>query len=114
MVGPGGFDRRFGARSAEEIVRQEVLHLTYTANDLAPFARDQGYLGAPFAWDPEDRFRRRARLDAVFMLLYGFSRDEAAYTLETFPIVREQEETQFEGRYMAALEAGNPDAAVAG
>jgi hypothetical protein len=123
MVSPDGFGRRFGLRTAEEIVRDEMLHLTYTADDLAPFARDQGHTGPPFTWDAEDRLRRRARLDAVFLLLYGFTREEAGYVLDSFPILREQEEARFTGRYrtrdlvlrfMAALAAGNPDASVTG
>src|SRR5690606_23032978 len=35
-----------------------VLELTYTSHTLAPFARDLGYEGPPFAWDED----RRARL----------------------------------------------------
>jgi hypothetical protein len=117
------FARRFGSRSAEEIVREEVLALTYTSHDLTPFARDQGYVGQPFVWDSEDRLRRRARLDAVFMLLYGIDRDTAGYILNMFPILKRQEEDRYDGRYrtrdlvlryMAAMEAGNPDADVAG
>jgi hypothetical protein len=79
-----GFARRFGGKSAEEIVREDALHLTYTAHDMAGFARDQGYAGEPFAWDEEDRLRRRARLDAAFFHLYGLNRDEAEYVLCTF------------------------------
>ena len=33
---------RLGARTAEEIVREAVLELTYTARDMAPFARAMG------------------------------------------------------------------------
>ena len=33
---------RFGPKSAAEIVREAVLELTYTAHDMAPFARDLG------------------------------------------------------------------------
>ncbi len=50
------FARRFGPRSAEEIIREEVLTLSYTSHDLAPFARDQGYLGAPFVWELRGSF----------------------------------------------------------
>jgi hypothetical protein len=117
------YTRRFGPRTAEDIIREDVLHLTYTANDMAPFARDQGYQGPPFPWDEEDRLRRRARLDAVFFHLYGLDRDEANYVLSTFPIVKREEEERYKGRfrsrdlilgYMAALAAGAPDANVAG
>ncbi|MDO8813533.1 MAG: Eco57I restriction-modification methylase domain-containing protein, partial [Gallionella sp.] len=75
-----------------DFVRGEVLHLSYTAHDLTPFARDMGYDGAPFKWGEEDRRHRLARLDALFFNLYGINRDDAAYILDTFPIVREQDE----------------------
>jgi hypothetical protein len=123
VVPPGAFTRPFGPRTAEDIIREDVLHLTYTAHDMEPFARDQGYDGPPFQWDEEDRLRRRARLDAVFFHLYGLDRDEAGYVLSTFPIVKREEEARFQGRfrsrdlilaYMAALAAGAPDANVAG
>ncbi|MBN9562779.1 MAG: restriction endonuclease [Alphaproteobacteria bacterium] len=123
VIPSDGFARRFGPKTAEQIVREDVLALTYTAHDMEPFARDMGYAGPPFRWDAEDRLRRRARLDALFFLLYGLSREEAEYVLGTFPIVREQEQAQYGGRFrtrdlvlnfMAALEAGRPDARVAG
>jgi hypothetical protein len=69
-----------------------VLELTYTAWDLEPFARDVGHDGPPFRWDPARRHLLRAELDAAFFHLYGISRDDAAYILETFPIVRRNDE----------------------
>lgn len=51
-----------------------------------------------FARDDEDRRHRVAWLDARFMHLYGLSRDDAAYILDTFPIMREKDEAAF-GRY---------------
>lgn len=36
-----------------------------------------------------------ARLDALFFQLYGISREHAAYILDTFPIVREEDEKAF-------------------
>jgi hypothetical protein len=75
-----------------------VLELTYTAWDLQPFARDCDYDGPPFRWDPERRFLLRCELDAAFFHLYGISRDDAAYILDTFPIVRRKDEERF-GEY---------------
>ena len=49
--------KRFGKKTASNIVRDAVLELTYTAHDMASFASDVGYVdGAgrvkpPFAWD---------------------------------------------------------------
>lgn len=69
-----------------------VLELTYTAWDLQPFAHDVGDDGPPFVWDPERRPLLRAELDAAFFHLYGLTRDDAAYILDTFPVVRKNDE----------------------
>jgi hypothetical protein len=123
LVPRDGFSRRFGPRTAEEIVREDVLRLTYTAKDMTDFARDQGYVGPPFGWDEEDRLRRRARLDAVFFHLYGLDGDTVQYVLGTFHVIQREEEERHAGRfrsrdlilgYMAALAAGKPDAPIAG
>ena len=69
-----------------------ILELTYTAWDLEPFARDVGYDGPPFRWDPERRFLLRCEIDAAFFHLYGLSRDDTDYVMDTFPIVRKNDE----------------------
>jgi hypothetical protein len=69
-----------------------VLELTYTAWDLEPFARDCGWFGPPFVWDEARRFQLRSELDAAFLHLYALSRADAAYILDTFPIVRRKDE----------------------
>ncbi|MQA67026.1 MAG: hypothetical protein GEU76_14185 [Alphaproteobacteria bacterium] len=121
VVPAAAYERAFGPKTAAEIVREEVLMLTYTANDMAPFARDMGYEGTPFAWDAADRLRRRAKLDALYFLLYGITdRDDVRYIYSTFPIVEREEQAAY-GRYisrdyclhyMNALEAGDPDAEI--
>jgi hypothetical protein len=87
-----------------------VLELTYTAHDLAPFARDLDYDGPPFAWNPERRAQLRAELDAWYARLYGLTRDELRYILdpadvygenypsETFRVLKNNEIRQF-GEY---------------
>ena len=115
------YDREFGSRTARDIVGDHVLQLTYTAHDMAPFARDQGYDGEPYTWDEEERRHLRARLDALYFHMYGISQEDVAYMLDTFPIVREEDEAAF-GRYrtkemvlayMRALDAGDADTRVA-
>ncbi|WP_300274543.1 N-6 DNA methylase [Halomonas sp.] len=59
-----------------------VLELTYTSHDLEPFARDLGYEGPPFDWDPERRHQLRCELDAYYARLYGLTRDELRYILD--------------------------------
>ena len=88
VIAPGDYDRRFGETTARVLVRDHVLRLTYTAHNMAPFARDLGYEGPPFTWDDEERRHLRARLDALYFHLYGLDRDDAEYVLGTFPIVR--------------------------
>ena len=79
-------------------LRSRVLELTYSGWDLEPFARDVGYNGPPFRWDPVRRFLLRAELDAAFFRLYGLSRDDTDYILDTFPIVRKNDEKAY-GEY---------------
>ena len=87
VIAPEDYDRRFGDTTARDLVRDHVLRLTYTAHDMAPFARDLGYDGPPFTWDEEERRHLRARLDALYFHLYGLDHDDADYVLGTFPIV---------------------------
>lgn len=58
-----------------------VLELTYTAHDLAGWAKDLGYEGPPFRFDAERRAILRAELDAYYAHLYGLDRDEVRYIL---------------------------------
>ena len=119
---------RFGQRTAGEIVREAVLELTYTSHDIGPFARDAGYVDAqgavrpPFIWDSERRLKLRAKLDAIFFILYGIrDRGDIQHIYSTFPIVERQEQQAYGGRYrscelclayMNALAAGDPDADI--
>ena len=117
----------FGPRTAGEIVREAVLELTYTAHDMAPYARDMGFVdetgvvNPPFAWDEGRRMNLRAKLDAVFFHLYDITdRDDVAYIFSTFPIV-ERKDIEANGiyrsrdlclAYMNAFAAGDPDADI--
>ena len=69
-----------------------VLELTYTAWDLEPFARDLGYNGAPFHWDIERRFQLRCEIDGAFFHFYGLSRTDAEHVMDSFPVVRRNDE----------------------
>jgi hypothetical protein len=136
IVPPANYARAFGPKTVAEIVREAVLELTYTAHDLAPFARDMGHVDAkgevlpPFIWDEARRLTLRAKLDALYFILYGVfdpanaaaSRDDIRYIYSTFPIVAEKE-TEKWGSYKSeelclawinALMAGQPDAEIGG
>ena len=118
---------RFGPKTAGEVVREAVLELTYTAHDMAPFARDMGHVDEagqvlpPFRWDPDRRLMLRAKLDALYFRLYGVTgRDDISYIYSTFPIVERQERkawARYRSRdlclaWMNALDAGEPDAEI--
>ena len=119
--------KSFGVKASDELVREIVTELTYTATDMAPFARDMGYVDAkgsvkpPFRWDDRRRLELRAKLDAIYFHLYGITdRDDVRYIYATFPIV-EREERAAHGRYLSkdlclawmnALAAGTPDADI--
>ena len=49
-------------------------------------------------WDEARRARLCADLDALYGHLYGLTREELAYILDTFPIVRRKDEAQW-GEY---------------
>ncbi|MFD6343239.1 Eco57I restriction-modification methylase domain-containing protein [Streptomyces roseolus] len=72
-----------------------LTELACTAKDMAPFARDLGDTGAPFVWDEDRRTIIRAELDALFFHLYGINRDDVAYILDTFPIVKRKDEAKY-------------------
>lgn len=136
VIPPATYARRFGSKTATDIVKAAVLELTYTANDMAPFARDMGHVDSygevlpPFVWDEERRLHLRAKLDALYFILYGVfdpadlaqSRDDIRYIYSTFPIVERQElatHGSYRSRdlclaYINTLNAGQPDAVVAG
>ena len=121
VIAPADYDRSFGATTARDLVRDHVLRLTYTAHDMAPFARDLGYDGSPFVWNEEKRRHLRARLDALYFHLYGLTKEDAEYVLDAFPIVCKEDEAAF-GRYrtrdlilayMNALAAGDTETQMA-
>jgi len=80
---------------------------------MAPFARDLGYQGQPFAWDKNRRSHLRAELDAWYARAYGLTRDELRYILdpadvkgpdypsETFRVLKKNELARF-GEYRTA------------
>ena len=136
IIPPTAYARDFGPKTTAEIVREAVLELSYTAHDLAPFARDMGHVDAkgevlpPFIWDEARRLTLRAKLDAIYFILYGVfdpanaaaSRDDIRYIYSTFPIVAEKE-TEKWGSYKSeelclawinALMAGQPEAEIGG
>jgi hypothetical protein len=92
------------------IISPKVVELIYTAWDLEPFAQDilteiglekwnewfphnplKDNRPQPFKWDTGRRFELQRELDAIYAHLYGISREDLEYILETFPIVKKND-----------------------
>ncbi|MFH8869430.1 Eco57I restriction-modification methylase domain-containing protein [Streptomyces griseus] len=76
-----------------------VAELAYTSRDMADFAEDLGYEGAPFRWDEGRRELLRVELDAALFHLYGVSRADVEYVMDTFPVVKREDEAAYGGAY---------------
>ena len=93
-----------------EFIEKRVLELTYTAEDMQPFAEALDYHGEPFKFDPVRRHQLKSELDAFYAKLYGLTRDELRYILdpadvmgseypsETFRVLKNKEMKEF-GEY---------------
>ena len=100
----------------KRVVRLRLVPIVRDLNPHGPFRNT----GPSFPWN-DDRRHLRARLDALYFHLYGLSRDDAGYVLDTFPIVRREDEKQFGHyrtrdmvlAYMNALAAGDAETRVA-
>ncbi|MFC7449700.1 hypothetical protein [Rhodococcus daqingensis] len=77
-------------------IRDRVLELSYTSNDMCPLAQELGESGPAFVWNEERRSLIRAELDAAFLHLYGVTREDADHILDSFPLVRGKDEAQFD------------------
>ena len=91
-------------------LRPRVLELVFTSYDLSQVSRDLDYAGPPFRWNEERRFQIRCELDGAFFHLYlgpedawrnepttlttyfSTPRHAVDYILDTFPIVRRDDE----------------------
>lgn len=76
----------------KQMILNSICELTYTSPTIKPFAKDCGYDGPPFRWDEDRRFLLRCELDAAYFHLYGITRDDVDYVMETFPIVKRKDE----------------------
>ena len=92
---PARWDRDL---SGSEWIMARVLELVYTSRDIEPFARHYGDGGEPFIWDDDRRRVLRAEIDGALFHLYGTERSDVGYVMETFPIVRRHDQTEF-GEY---------------
>jgi len=71
-------------QTLEKWISDRVLKLTCTADDMRPLAEAAHFQEGVHKWKPDERTKLRAELDAAYFILYGLSRDDAAYILSTF------------------------------
>lgn len=68
--------------SYAELLVPRVLELTYTAEDLTPFARDLGYAGPPYMWNDERRLQLKCEIDGVIAHIYQIDRADLEWILD--------------------------------
>jgi hypothetical protein len=95
LQGPCPWDTETQATSWIEV---RVAELSGTSWDMVDVVRDGVGLDRPFVWSPDRRVALSAEIDAAFFHLYGISRDELAYVMDTFPIVK-RKDTAEHGSY---------------
>ena len=87
-----------------DLILPRVLELTYTSYELEPLARDLGYDGPPYTWNPERRHRLKCELDAIFAHMYQLERADLEWILDapapssSFPGLKRSEMREF-GEY---------------
>ena len=81
-------------------ISKRVIELVYTAWDMQSFAVDFGFSDKkpPYKWDVNRRLVLKSELDAIFFLMYGYSKKEVEYILNTFFVLRDKELKNF-GEY---------------
>jgi uncharacterized phage-like protein YoqJ len=76
----------------EKWIRERVLKLTCTANDMRPLAEAAGFKEGVHKWNEAERQKLRAELDAAYFHLYGLTREEVDYVLDQFQGLVKQDE----------------------
>jgi len=80
----------------ERWISDRVLKLTCTAEDLRPLAEAAGFDPPVYKWNPSERAKLMAELDAAFFLLYGIRREDVEYVLSTFSGTRRDQDAAAE------------------
>ncbi len=82
-------------------VASRVASLLTTTDEMSGLSIDLEQPSGFIVWNDERRFLIRCELDAAFFHLYGLARDDVEYILDTFPIVRSNDEKTY-GEYRTA------------
>jgi predicted DNA-binding protein YlxM (UPF0122 family) len=91
----------FQAGNLLDWLAERARYLTISASDIGSHL-DEGAQDVQ-VWNPAGRRRKRVEIDALMFLLYGYSISEVARVMDTFHIVKKEEERSF-GKYLLAEE----------
>ena len=78
-----------------DFIVPRVLELTYTSSELRSLGEYFGYKKPPFPWDENRRFLLKCEIDAALFHLYDMEFEEVDYIMETFSIVKRNDERDF-------------------
>jgi hypothetical protein len=80
-------------------IKSRVLELVYTSLDMKSFSIDfDSSKKIPVKWNSEKRHKLQSELDAIFALMYSFTKEDLYYILDTFNVLRKEELKEF-GEY---------------
>jgi N-6 DNA Methylase len=85
-------------RTMQEWLEPRLAELYCTSVDLQPLATVLHSPSTIYEWEEARRELIRAEVDAAFFHLYGLARDEVAYALNSFGVLRQREEIAY-GEY---------------
>ncbi|ASW55771.1 DNA methyltransferase [Plantactinospora sp. KBS50] len=76
----------------ESWIKVRVLELSFNSYDMRGYARELDDEGQPFVWASGRRELLRAELDAAYFHLYGVGRSDVDYVMDSFNLVRKDDE----------------------
>ena len=79
--------------STDVWLANRVLELCYTNVELYGLAHDLGRDHPPFRWRPDRRVLLQAEIDAAMLHLYGLTRAQAEWLIDSFTVLRKYEES---------------------
>ncbi|MFB6185988.1 MAG: Eco57I restriction-modification methylase domain-containing protein, partial [Halobacteriaceae archaeon] len=86
------------SQSLRKFLTQRGIRLIWTSHSLDQLGEDIGCNEGPFVWEEEERRNLRAEIDATIAKVYDLSQKEFKHILDSFDILRDQEEEEF-GEY---------------
>jgi hypothetical protein len=75
----------------KQYIKDKVLRLTYTSNDIRSYAIDIGYNLEPYNWDTMEKLKTKCELDIFIGRLFDISSNEFEYILNDFKMLEKSE-----------------------